>query len=530
MNKRTCSRPRRRRCRFILPGIVCALAAGAALGQTAGMQSFQARLTDGSGAALPGPVDLQFRIFTARTGGTQVDLDGDGLVENVVGEDVKEVLAADVAGGVVSTKFGPVSARAFDGTPRWLQVDVDGTPLDRIELATAPATAEQLNIPGTGTPVASIDSAGRMRLTGTVSHAPGPDPLILAGHDNIEPMRMWIGHSITFPNWGLQYRDVASDGYPGDCIEFTAGDPSLPRLSFDLSNGVLRMADVADNRNVELRARIDDANRSAQFTLRDDGARRVTLAARNAASGVGGLLELDDNTTFPTVRLFADGPGDITGGLHLTAGTTDTFRMFAHTLFGGCFEMYRNNGVQTLEIWASASGTTGARMFLRDGAGTTNIVLDGEQGSITAETLTLTGGADLAEPFDLVDAPNARPGMVVCIDPTSPGRLRIARHAYDPTVAGVISGAGGVATGMTMGHAGTVATGRHPVALTGRVYVLCDATAHAIRPGDLLTTSTTPGHAMVAHDRTRAPGAVLGKAMSSLESGTGLVLVLVALQ
>jgi len=49
-------------------------------------------------------------------------------------------------------------------------------------------------------------------------------------------------------------------------------------------------------------------------------------------------------------------------------------------------------------------------------------------------------------------------------------------------------------------------------------------------PGDLLTTSDTPGHAMRATDRTRAYGATIGKAMSSLKDGRGLVLVLVSLQ
>ena len=53
---------------------------------------------------------------------------------------------------------------------------------------------------------------------------------------------------------------------------------------------------------------------------------------------------------------------------------------------------------------------------------------------------------------------------------------------------------------------------------------------YPIEPGDLLTASDTPGHAMKVTDYTKAHGAILGKAMSSLESGKGLVLVLVSLQ
>jgi hypothetical protein len=68
------------------------------------------------------------------------------------------------------------------------------------------------------------------------------------------------------------------------------------------------------------------------------------------------------------------------------------------------------------------------------------------------------------------------------------------------------------------------------VALSGRVWCWCDATGGAIEPGDLLTTSATPGHAMKAADLSAAQGAVLGKAMTALPDGRGLVLVLVSLQ
>ena len=68
------------------------------------------------------------------------------------------------------------------------------------------------------------------------------------------------------------------------------------------------------------------------------------------------------------------------------------------------------------------------------------------------------------------------------------------------------------------------------VALAGRVYCLADAGAGPIEPGDLLTTSSTPGHAMKATDGERSHGAIIGKAMTGLPGGTGLILVLVNLQ
>ncbi|AXE21952.1 hypothetical protein DR864_29250 (plasmid) [Runella rosea] len=151
-------------------------------------------------------------------------------------------------------------------------------------------------------------------------------------------------------------------------------------------------------------------------------------------------------------------------------------------------------------------------------------------GTTSTKILEITGGSDLAEHFDIEAGETQLPGTVVSIDPNKPGQLRVAKQAYDKTVAGIVSGAGDVQPGMLMGQAGTLASGQHPVALTGRVYCRVDAQYGAIRPGDLLTTSPTPGHAMKATDFGKAQGAILGKAMTSLETGRGLVLVLVSLQ
>ncbi|MBN1149261.1 MAG: hypothetical protein JXA78_18515 [Anaerolineales bacterium] len=152
------------------------------------------------------------------------------------------------------------------------------------------------------------------------------------------------------------------------------------------------------------------------------------------------------------------------------------------------------------------------------------------RGTARTQVLQITGGADLAEPFEIAGAQNVRPGMVVAIDPQHEGQLRIAGQAYDPMVAGCVSGANGIQPGLVMQQEGTLASGAFPVSLTGRVYCLADASYGAIQPGDLLTSSDTPGHAMLASDYARAQGAIIGKAMSALASGRGLILVLVTLQ
>ena len=64
----------------------------------------------------------------------------------------------------------------------------------------------------------------------------------------------------------------------------------------------------------------------------------------------------------------------------------------------------------------------------------------------------------------------------------------------------------------------------------GKVFCRVDASYGSVAAGDLLTTSPTIGHAMKAADRSRAFGAVLGKALKPLAGGRGLVPVLVTLQ
>ena len=204
------------------------------------------------------------------------------------------------------------------------------------------------------------------------------------------------------------------------------------------------------------------------------------------------------------------------------------------TTEGAELKMYDEDGTNTIELDAEYASDGGGYLALRNGNGVTTIYLDSDysgDGRITTEELRITGGSDLSEQFDIKgDKDVVKPGMLVSIDPKRAGKLLVSSNAYDKKVAGIISGAGGVKPGMMMGQEGSQANGDYPVALTGRVYCWADASNGAIQPGDLLTTSSTPGHAMKVSDHSSALGAIIGKAMTSLQKGKGLVLVLVSLQ
>lgn len=244
------------------------------------------------------------------------------------------------------------------------------------------------------------------------------------------------------------------------------------------------------------------------ITLRQgDGSAAIGISANNGSGG-GGLSVYRDTGAFAG---------------QLTVSGTSGFLGLA------------NSAGQNRFVGVGANAAGGAALYLYDSTGAATIVLDSDQGNegrITTQVLTITGGSDLSENFDVnASEDELKPGMIVSIDPNNTGELVLSSKAYDKTVAGIISGAGGVKPGMTMGQAGTKADGKHPVALTGRVYCYVDADAGgAIESGDLITTSATPGHGMKASDQSRSHGTVIGKAMSSLDKGRGLVLVLVNLQ
>lgn len=149
------------------------------------------------------------------------------------------------------------------------------------------------------------------------------------------------------------------------------------------------------------------------------------------------------------------------------------------------------------------------------------------EGRVRVGVLEIAGGSDLAEKFNVTE--QAAPGTVMAIDVDHAGQLCIARAAYSTTVAGVVSGANRLSAGIVLPDTST-AKDAVPLAMSGRVWVKCDASTGAIKPGDLLTTSDTPGHAMKVTDHARAQGATLGKAMTALAGGRGLVLALVSLQ
>lgn len=295
-----------------------------------------------------------------------------------------------------------------------------------------------------------------------------------------------------------------------------------------------------------------------QLTIRDETGTRTT--AFIGSSSVGGYEYLYNANGSLAVYLDGDSGGAGLIQVRNTNGSTKVSLDGYSTGAGGEISVFDTSGTETIELLGAESSTEGGQILMRNASGVSTIQLDADasgvhcgylrlydsngvgtitldaagpgDGRITTQVLQITGGADLSENFDISSIHQPlKPGMIVSIDPEKPGHLLTSTKAYDKTVAGIVSGAGGVQTGMLMGQRGSEANGKHPVALTGRVYCYVDADAGgAIEPGDMITTSGTPGHGMKVTDHSKATGAIIGKAMGKLSKGKGLVLVLVSLQ
>lgn len=140
--------------------------------------------------------------------------------------------------------------------------------------------------------------------------------------------------------------------------------------------------------------------------------------------------------------------------------------------------------------------------------------------------ILLPGAGDCAERFAVTGA-HCDPGAVMVFDESE--HLSACTEPYDRRVAGVVAGAGACRPGIVLNGAEPDTVSR-PIALIGRVFCKADASYGTIEPGDLLTTSPNPGHAMKASDPSRSFGATIGKSLGSLRDGQGLIPMLVALQ
>ena len=160
---------------------------------------------------------------------------------------------------------------------------------------------------------------------------------------------------------------------------------------------------------------------------------------------------------------------------------------------------------------------------------TTGVVFPDGTTQVTA-FLPANCGADHAEAVDVSgDRTKYEPGDVLVIDPGAPGKFLKANQAYSTLVAGIYSTKPGFVGRLVPADPKTKEK-EVPMAMVGRVPTKVSAENGPIKVGDLLVASSRMGYAMKGTDRSQMLGAVIGKALGSLDSGIGVIEVLVTLQ
>jgi len=501
--------------------------------------TYQGRLMDANSPA-DGLYDLQFKLYDVNVAGTQK---GSTI-------DVNET---DVIDGyfTVLLNFG---SDVFDGNDRWLEIGVRAGELKDPNTYTSLSRRQEI----TPTPYALqtrgifVDNTGNVGI-GTTSPVATLDVTNPGGQTAISGKSPWIGvwgsHNSTagsFPGV-LGETDSLNSSASGVRGRVTSTSPG------SLSAGVWGMNASTGSNGIGVRGSHDGSGKGVYgSSLTGTGVYGIATGTSGVNYGVrgetdsssgyagyftGGQNYFEGNvgigTTNPRTELEIKG----TTGLRVTTGEhSNVFGEFRHAYSGG-LQINANAGGGWADISLQTDNTT--RVFIESGGnvgiGTTspsrkltvrgNLLLESE--STGTAVVELGEGLDYAEGFNVTDKNAVKPGTVLVIDPECPGKLTVGNKAYDSRVAGIAAGSKSLGSGVRLG----VGQFDCDVALAGRVYCNVDATEAGVEPGDLLTTSATLGCAMKAIDSERARGAILGKAMETLEKGKkGQILVLVTLQ
>jgi hypothetical protein len=283
------------------------------------------------------------------------------------------------------------------------------------------------------------------------------------------------------------------------------GDNANLRLGGHGSDGDIVLSDANGTTRLEL-----DADNQL-LRIRNSGGMEVGSLGPNAnlvlgGNGSDGDVDLRDGSGRRRILLNADGQSlatyDTAGNQVFSLGSNSNLRLGGHGTDGDV--LLFPGGAN--DIFSDADAT---------------IHLNADAGDITLRN------ADCAEEFEILPAVNAEPGTVMAL--ADDGRLRPSAQAHQRSVVGVVSGAGSYAPAIVLDKQRGRAH-RRPIALMGKTFVKVTDEAGPIAVGDLLTTSSTEGHAMRAADPLLAFGAVIGKAIAPHAAGTGLIPMVIALQ
>ncbi len=368
---------------------------------------------------------------------------------------------------------------------------------------------------GTTNPVATLDVFGTSRFR---------DDMTVVGTGTFDDVAVLFGLDFLASS-GLQFPAVSTSGLPGMISMFASGTSNADRM-------VLSHSPAFPRWGLKYEDSLD------RFVFQSD-------------AGVGGPVP----TLVVDLGTSVESPVPFTSSNRLIAtGSTDGVRVLEVTGSAKSYEemvrIFRTTqqglDEDVLELRLEPTSTNQSQYFECENAFEIDFRIN-RSGDVYADG-AFTGPADFAEMIQVASgAGSVEAGDVLVIDATRNRAVVRSSEAYSTLVAGIFSTnpgfVGSEREWEELESASPAIDGERrtlersdmarfydevPMAVVGIVPCKVSAENGPIQAGDLLVTSSTPGHAM--RDGDPRNGTVLGKALEPFANGTGLIRVLVTLQ
>jgi hypothetical protein len=462
--------------------------------------NYQGRLTDPGGAPLHGTFPMRFRIYDASGGGTMLWDSG--------------VMSVDVEGGLFNVQLD-IDPTDFNGQGLWLRIYVDGEWLTpRQELLPVPyALSLRPGAEITGAPTAWDGWVLKVNMTGTY-------PVAGALQGSTATGSAVYGYS----SGGSGLAAQSLDGYA--VYGRDAGTLQARGYGgyFTSDNGVglyghSSATSVASN-----------VYAPGVYGKSENGAGVYGVGNGTSYPGYGGFFE-------GRVGVSAYSTGDSSEQGYAGRFYSNNYRgLYAESAsgwydayFAGSLGILVENDIDVnddvrIQGDLTVSGTkTGyvAEIALNDGPDALElgdvVVISGVaepiMGDIPVPRVQKASEANSTGVMGVVDR-----RFVTSSEGLRGQETEAETPGYFEDSSTSLAGAGGITPGA---YVGVVTLGSFQA-------IKVDASYGAIQPGDLLVSSETPGYAMKATDP--QVGTVIGKALGSLDSGSGIIPVLITLQ
>jgi len=493
-------------------------------GTVASRISYQGRLTDAAGNPLNGNYNLVFQLWNDATAGSQV---GSDIVRNNV----------PVESGLFTVELD-VPQEAFNGQALWLRVQVNGQWLSpRQELLPVPYAlslkpgATVYNTTGLGVQGRSDNDDGVVGWTGA------SDKSGVFGNSQVGTGV--TGRSTT--NHGVQGFSTDSyggyfRGWSGIWAQSTGGPAGVFDNAVRITGSDWHGIQIDGTSWAGIWV---DSSGADGFEVGSAGRHGLHVHSANEhgvyieGTGTGDAIHIDgagnnglrvDSATNEGINVVSAGRS----GVYVYSAGWEGVEVGSAGYNGVYVQSAGYDGIRV-----QTAGQDGLRIFdtvgrdyIRAGS---DVDLDfrvTNNGTAYADG-GWQGAADFAELMSTEGNPAAyEPGDVLVISAESDRSVALSSKPYSTMVIGIYSEEPGF-----VGSSHAMEEQRDdeiPVAIVGIVPCKVSAENGPIHRGDLLTTSSTLGHAMKASEPKL--GAILGKALGELESGTGVIDVLVTLQ